>query len=405
MAKSMSAVILDSSPSHIKIAAQAIVNHEVVGMPTETVYGLAANCRSLSALELVFQTKNRPHFDPLIVHIAPQAEAESEKNLLHYLSDLHLINLNQIPPEHRATLTCLMEEFWPGPLTFILPKDASIPDLVTSGLANVGIRMPAHPIAQALIQASGCPLAAPSANRFGRISPTTAQAVFAELGDKLKWILDGGPCTIGVESTVLGLDKNGDLKIFRPGGVSREQMERCLREAGHTTALFERSIQSPMTRSQVSPGTLESHYAPIKPFYLLPSSVENLTESDWAIIKDQAHGSKAIGLITLEADGIKPANLFLEKLSSVKDPFDLKSQIRVLLKCLAKSSDPQDRLTEIAQNLFSEMRFLDASEAQVLFCEPCLSKQDLGAAIADRLARAAAKQPLPSPSKRKSNLI
>src|SRR5690606_7520483 len=174
----------------------------VVAMPTETVYGLAANAFDEAAVLRIFQVKQRPSFDPLIVHVRDREQ----------LSPL----VARLPREAEA----LMEHFWPGPLTLVLPKTGRVPDLVTSGLDTVAVRMPAHPVAQALLRAVDFPLAAPSANPCGYVSPTSAQHVADQLGGKVPYILDGGPCTVGVESTILGWEQEaGAWLLYRPGGT------------------------------------------------------------------------------------------------------------------------------------------------------------------------------------------
>lgn len=217
----MKAKIVPPTPESIQQVAEALRHDEVVGMPTETVYGLAGNARSPIALARIFETKERPTFDPLIIHVGRFSGLDDFKVL-------GLVDFKALSAERIRQLEILIEKFWPGPLTLVLPKDPSVPDLATSGLPTVAIRMPEHPVALALIQAAQTPLAAPSANRFGRISPTTAQAVEQELGDRISWIIDGGPSTIGVESTILSLAFPDELVILRPGGTPPEAIEAAL---------------------------------------------------------------------------------------------------------------------------------------------------------------------------------
>jgi L-threonylcarbamoyladenylate synthase len=209
---------------------------DVVGLPTETVYGLAGDGFNPAALARIFEIKQRPLYDPLILHFA-DAEAA-------------FAVVGDVPEQARR----LAEKFWPGPLTLVLPKRETVPDLATSGLPKVAVRVPAHPIAQALLRAFNGPLAAPSANRFGRISPTDAAAVRAELGDAVPLILDGGPCAVGVESTVL--EVNADvIRLLRAGGISVEEIERSVGLIARATAVLDRPL---------SPGQLAHHYAPRK---------------------------------------------------------------------------------------------------------------------------------------------
>jgi L-threonylcarbamoyladenylate synthase len=220
----------------------------LVGMPTETVYGLAANALDAGAVAKVFSAKGRPTFDPLIVHLAD-------------VSDLSRV-VSIVP----ALAWRLAESCWPGPLTLVLPKAATVPDLVTSGLPGVGIRIPAHAMAQQLLREAGCPLAAPSANPFGGISPTTAAHVVAGLGGRVEYVLDGGPCRVGVESTVVSL--MGEVPVvLRPGGVGPERLEELL---GHyETARSDAALDD---SAQPAPGMLSRHYAPRTPLRLIAAT-------------------------------------------------------------------------------------------------------------------------------------
>jgi L-threonylcarbamoyladenylate synthase len=216
-------------------AARVLRGGGLVAIPTETVYGLAANALDSHAVAKIFAAKERPLFDPLIVHLAdiswwPRVVSE-------------------FPP---LAMT-LAERFWPGPLTLILPKAVTIPDLVTSGLPTVGVRVPDHPLTRDLLRLADLPVAAPSANPFGRLSPTTADHVRRQLGDRVDQILDGGPCRVGVESTILHVD--GDqATLLRPGGVSLEEIESLI----GPVRLPERTSSD----RPAAPGMLESHYAP-----------------------------------------------------------------------------------------------------------------------------------------------
>ena len=202
--------ILDGNdPRTILHAAERLGAGEIVAFPTETVYGLGANALNEKAVAKVFAAKNRPEFDPLIVHIGDK-EAASQ-----YVTTLD--------PRARQ----LMDTFWPGALTLVLPKRPVIPDLVTAGLGTVALRMPSHPVALALLRAVDFPIAAPSANPFGYVSPTTAAHVGDSLGDAVHLIIDGGPCHVGVESTVCALTEQQAV-LLRPGGVTLEQIESVI---------------------------------------------------------------------------------------------------------------------------------------------------------------------------------
>jgi L-threonylcarbamoyladenylate synthase len=296
---------------------------QLVGIPTETVYGLAANATDLKAVVKIFETKNRPDFDPLIVHIG-QA------------SDIQIWGKNIHPK-----LVEITNKLWPGPLTVVVEKSDSIPDLVTSGLSTVGIRMPNHPLTLALLRAIPFPLAAPSANPFGYISPTSAKHVDDQLGEKIPFILDGGPCDVGVESTIIQII-NEEIHVLRWGGIDEKQLSIFglpVISAAHSTS------------KPNAPGQLTSHYAPRKPFYL--GNIEEL-ESDFK--------------------GKRVGRLFWNKKSELATD-----------RTLSIQSD----LNEAARNLFRLMRELDTLNIDVILAET-VPQEGIGRAINDRLKRAAA---------------
>ena len=368
----MKAQVLKPTRENLKTVADALLEDSVIGMPTETVYGLAGRAQSPEALAKIFATKERPTFDPLIIHVSPKMGNLVVKDL-NSLAQLKLIDLSKISPSQKTVLEKLISAFWPGPMTLILPKHQDVPDLATSGLSTVGIRMPAHPVAQALIELAGCPLAAPSANRFGRISPTTAQAVANELGDRIELILDGGPCGVGVESTIVGLRANSDeLQIFRPGGLAPEKIEALLGQSVHWKPA---ANSSPLVEA---PGMLESHYAPTQPLVLLPKPVEELRLSD-------------VGPILERLEKI-PDHLPLAALYMKGDPQELDQKLGKLFNriILGRSLSKQGDLNEAAQHLFHEMRELEALQTPVILAETCKISTGLGFAIADRLRRASA---------------
>src|SRR6266568_6905383 len=242
-------VVVDAvCPEAAKVerAAALIRAGEVVVFPTETVYGLGANALQPRAVERIFAAKGRPFSDPLIVHIA------DEDALRDLASSL---------PEHMQELT---RAFWPGPLTLIVPRGRLVPALVTAGLETVAVRMPRHAVALALIRAAGSPIAAPSANRFMHISPTTAQHALADLDGRVPLILDGGPCAVGVESTVLDVCAEVPT-ILRPGGVSLEALQTILPQVRLKTTQKEKG-EEPLVYT--SPGQMLTHYAPTIPLLL-----------------------------------------------------------------------------------------------------------------------------------------
>ncbi len=225
-------------------AARALRGGGVVAFPTETVYGLGADAFNAEAVARIFELKGRPRFDPLIVHVASVREADRV--------------LAAIPDAARD----LMRRFWPGPLTLVLPKRGELPDLVTAGLPNAAVRMPAHPLARRLLEEAGTPIAAPSANRFGRTSPTTAAHVRRQFPKGLDGLLDGGPCPVGVESTILGFDPDGGPRLLRPGGLPLEELEAVLGPV--RTGRLETTGPCP------APGLLAAHYAPHTPLRFDP---------------------------------------------------------------------------------------------------------------------------------------
>lgn len=307
-----------------KQAAALLREGKLVAIPTETVYGLAANVYDAEAVLRIFEVKNRPAFDPLIVHVRDRAQVEEVART--------------IPREALV----LMDRFWPGPLTLVLPKQPRVPEIVTSGLDTVGVRMPAHPMALELLRSLEFPLAAPSANPFGYISPTTAQHVADQLGERVPYILDGGPCNVGVESTIIGWEE-GMPVLYRPGGISVEDIEA---EIGTVRPQVKHVLP-------VAPGMIDSHYAPRKPLFV----------GDVGALRN-AHVGKRMGVIAFRAQ-------------------------HVAARCETLSA--QGDLSEAAHKLFAAMRALDASDVDVILAE-VFPEVGLGKAINDRLRRAAAKR-------------
>lgn len=307
-------------------AAQIIRRGGLVGMPTETVYGLAADALNADAVAGIFQAKERPFFDPLIVHIADVSW------------------LPRVVADFPELANKLAQRFWPGPLTLILPKAAAIPDLVTSGLTNVGVRIPQHSVALELLRRSDRPIAAPSANLFGRISPTTAQHVAEQLQDRIDYILDGGPCQVGVESTVLQLSPRPTL--LRPGGVSIEELIEVIGPI-EIAAPTDHPVETP----QAAPGMLAQHYAPRTPLTLRSGDIGSL-QGRWGILAWQ------------------------------RIPGDTQFAASEVLS-------PSGDLREAATNFFAALRRLDALNLDGIMAEP-VPDIGLGRALNDRLRRAAA---------------
>jgi len=327
--QSFSTRLLPADHAGIGAAAGLLREGQIVGVPTETVYGLAALADCDRAVAAIFEAKERPAFDPLIVHLADPQQLET---------------VAATPEPHRALMDQLIERYWPGPLTFVLPRKPGVSDLVTSGLATVAVRCTAHPVLQAIIREAG-PVAAPSANRFGRISPTTAQAVMSELDHRLPLVLDGGPCQHGVESTIVRFTTEG-LEVLRPGPVTLE----ALRELA-PVVLARRGATEPLD----APGSLLQHYAPLKPLLLqsfadpLPAAIAQCGLLAWQTVPPELSQRAA--------------------------------EIRIL--------SAAGQVGEAAANLFRCLRELDTSAASHLVAEP-MPETGLGLAIMDRLRRASA---------------
>jgi L-threonylcarbamoyladenylate synthase len=307
-------------------AAEIIKEGGIVAFPTETVYGLGADAFNPLAVARIFEVKRRPYFDPLIVHVASSSNVEKL--------------VKEIPSNAKK----LIEKFWPGPLTVVLLKEEDVPDIVSAGLPTVAIRMPNHPIALALIKECKCPIAAPSANPFGYLSPTTAEHVRDQLGDQVGLILDGGPCPVGVESTILSFLEEKP-RLLRPGGVSLEEIE----------SIIGKVEISPIKDKPSAPGMLPKHYAPRTPIVF-----------DWSEKNLDLYEDKNIGLLVLQ----EPKNNL--KFHNVE--------------VLSKKGD----LREAAANLFAAIRRLDTLNLDLIVAEP-IPEVGLGRAIMDRLRRATSK--------------
>lgn len=304
---------------------------EVVAIPTETVYGLAGNAFSVKAVSGIFEAKNRPSFDPLIVHVA-------DKNSIKEV-------VQNIPKE----LDTLSRHFMPGPLTLLLPKNEKISDLVTAGSPLVAIRIPQHPLAKALLQRLSFPLCAPSANPFGYISPTHAEHVEAQLGEKIPYILDGGACEVGVESTIVGMEE-GKVTIFRKGGIPVEALEALIGPV---------QVKTHSSSNPKAPGMLKSHYAPQKPFVIgdIPLLLQKYNQTT-------SEKEKKVGVLS-----------FKQTYSNISAAYQ-------------RTLSPMGDLREAAQNLFAAMRYLDEIDVDVIIAE-LLPEEGLGRAMNDRLKRAA----------------
>ncbi len=326
----MKGIILPATgPQAIHLAAETIKAGGLVAFPTETVYGLGCDAMNPDAAAKVFEAKQRPQFDPLIVHIADREQ-------------LHAVVTTLPTIAHR-----LMDAFWPGPLSLVLPKQATVPDLVTAGLTTVAVRMPNHPVARTLIREAGTPIAAPSANPFGYVSPTNAQHVSEGLGTNVDLILDGGPCSVGVESTIVSLVAS-QPEVLRHGSITLEQLTAVIGPLRRPSS--ERAMP-------IAPGQLTRHYATLTPLTILASA----------------------GTRPARGQDARAGLLIFSQASEEDSRFDA---VEVL--------SPTGDVREAAHRLFAALRRLDALGLDRIYAEPC-KEEGLGLAIMDRLRRCAAR--------------
>lgn len=311
----------------VAAAVDLLRSGHIVALPTETVYGLAADALKSEAVARIFETKERPRFDPLIVHLPDRSWLE---------------RLVTIEDDARGLIERLIAQFWPGPFTIVLPRRKIVPEIVTSGLDTVAVRMSAHPVFAEVIRAFDSPLAAPSANRFGRVSPTTAQHVLDELDGRIPLIVDAGPTLHGIESTIVAV-RNGRMEMLRRGPIAVEQLE------GFGEVVFAEAAPRPE-----APGQLPSHYAPSTPLLLTGDPFS------FAVPANQK-----CGLLAWRSMAGARQFAAIRQLSSRQD------------------------LREAAANLFRYLRELDQLNLDLIVAEK-LPNEGLGAAINDRLDRAAA---------------
>ncbi len=325
------AQIFSGTPRNLARLAGVLRAGGLVAAPTETVYGLAANALDATACAEIFRAKGRPSTDPLIVHIRALVE----------LDELAVVN---------DAARALAQAYWPGPLTLVLPKRPIVPAIVSAGLPSVAVRMPAHPMFRRLLQLARLPLAAPSANPFGYISPTTAAHVRAGLGTRIRHILDGGPCPVGVESTIVDVRDPARPRLLRPGAITRAQLEKTL---GVKVAVGARRT-APHT-AQLAPGLLPRHYSPRTPVILhdrlAPGNARGAAQDAWVFLA--------------RPPGPRRANIFW--------------------------LDARGDLRGVARRLFAVLRRLDDAGFARLHVERAPDRDGLAHAINDRLARAAAR--------------
>ncbi len=328
----------------IRAAGEVIRAGGLVAFPTETVYGLGANALDARAVAGIFEAKRRPADDPLIVHVADLDEVRRVAS--------------EVPEAARR----LAESFWPGPLTLVLPKHADVPANATAGLDTVGVRVPAHPVARALIRAAGVPIAAPSANLFSRPSPTRAEHVVEDLDGRVDVVLDGGPTEVGVESTIV--DACGPRpRLLRPGGVPAEAIERVLGIA----------LLTPPPRAAgpvMAPGMLDVHYAPRTPLVLVTGPARAARPRLLRELREAVRAGLRVGLLLLEEDrDAVPPEVLTVQLGSFNQP------------------------ASSAARLFDALRTLDRAGLDVLYARDAADPRiGLGRALRDRLRRASARR-------------
>ncbi len=316
-------------------AAKLLRENEAVAFPTETVYGLGANAMDDEAIAKIFEAKGRPSDNPLIVHIGTKSQLDGI--------------VKEIPPVAEK----LMAHFWPGPLTIILPRKEGISERVTAGLNTVGVRMPDHPVALALIEEANVPVAAPSANRSGRPSPTLASHVYEDLNGKIAGIVDGGATGVGVESTVIDCTSTVPT-ILRPGGITKEQLEAVIGTVSLDPALKDEK------EKPKSPGMKYTHYAPKAPLSIVEGSREFIQQ----LVDEKKEEGFKVGVLTTEE-------------------YQHVYNADVILSCGVRSD-----LASVATKLYDVLRTFDASEVDVIFSES-FPNEGIGNAIMNRLTKAA----------------
>jgi L-threonylcarbamoyladenylate synthase len=339
--------VLLSADRGIPQAAEMLRAGGTVAFPTETVYGLGANALDAGAVTKIFEAKERPGWDPVIVHVCDEAM---------------LWRVAEVSGDFAARVKALMAAFWPGPLTLLLPRTAAVPDAVTAGRPLVGVRMPAHPVALELIRTAGIPVAAPSANRFGRTSPTTTAHVLEDLDGRIDAVVDGGPTAVGVESTVIGPSEDGlRWVMYRPGGVSKEMLESVC----GAVDVFRPADGVRAPESLPSPGVGIRHYAPRARLVLAEIS--------------RARGPVEQGLVSV-IDEVSEAGVKI----GVMLPDGWEASYAAFLYSWGPWGDGET----LARRLFAGLRELDEAGASVIVC-PVPEMGGIGEAIRDRLRKAA----------------
>ncbi|MGV3488730.1 MAG: L-threonylcarbamoyladenylate synthase [Tuberibacillus sp.] len=321
----------------IEEAAAFIRDGELVAFPTETVYGLGANALSEEAVKKIYEAKGRPSDNPLIVHIS------------------ELDQMKRIAREVPDAAEKLIKAFWPGPLTVIVPVSDAVAETVTAGLDTVGIRMPSHPVSQALITAAGVPIAAPSANLSGKPSPTEAEHVYEDMNGRIAGILDGGPTGVGVESTVVDTTSE-PVTILRPGGITREQLESVLGEVSSDPALTQKDA------APRAPGMKYRHYSPKAPVQLVPAGLAEMKN----LVAEAKSEGKSVGVLITEENADEFRNM-ADVISVVGNRTNLET---------------------VAQGLYNALRRFDHYNIDIIFSET-FPAEGIGEAIMNRLSKAA----------------
>ncbi len=320
-------------------AARALREGKLVAFPTETVYGLGANALNPDAVKRIYEAKGRPSDNPLIVHIAEVSK------------------LNELILEIPDTAVTLIEAFWPGPLTLVFKRSDRVPDIITAGLDTVAVRMPDSIIAQKLIREAGVPVAAPSANLSGRPSPTTYKHVIEDLSGRIEYIIDGGPCQVGVESTVLDVTTKIPI-ILRPGGITLEMLEKVLEKVDTDSVLEVRGDLKPR-----SPGMKYRHYSPKAEMILISGETDSVVEKINQLIKDSNEKGLNVGVLTSFENAHQYNADVVVKAGSVKNP------------------------NQIATGLYDSLRTFDEKNVDIIYSET-FEEKGIGRAIMNRLRKA-----------------
>ena len=330
------ATLLHPSKNNIDICKAHLEQSGLIAVPTETVYGLAGNALDINALKLIFKTKDRPLIDPLIIHFHSLTQIENYAHL-------------------NPLAKTLMIQFCPGPLTLILKKKTLVPDLVTANLSSVAVRCPAHPVFRNLLKALSFPLAAPSANPFGYISPTSAMHVQDSLGKRISYILDGGSCDFGVESTIIDVQDENKPTILRPGPITKEMLEKSFNQEFYTHS------KNKPTTEMLAPGMLENHYSPKKKLTIIQKKeVPNLLQQN-----NDATTKKSAIVLNKRPKILDKKNIYW----------------------LSENGD----FEEISKNLYKLLRSLDHSKHYDEILIEAIERKELGIALMDRIQKAAFK--------------